>query len=73
MAPPGEGSNPTTALPPTREGGSPPPKQVNLIIKIGPVGKALGALIGTGLPRLPRRTTLSPGKTVSPLPPLLGP
>ena len=60
---------PTTALPPTREGGNPPPKQVSLITKIGPAGKALGALIGTGLPRLPRRTTLSPGKTTPLIPP----
>ena len=70
---PGEGSNPTTALPPTREGGSPPPKQVNLIIKIGPAGKVLGTLIGTGLPRLPRRTTLSPSEDNSTNTPLLGP
>ena len=60
--------NSSTALPPTREGGIPPPKQVNLIIKIGQAVKALGILIGTGLPRLPRRTTLSPGKITAPLP-----
>ena len=66
---PGEGSNPSTGLPPAREGGNLPPKQVNLTTKIGPVGKALGALTGTGLPRLPRRTTLSPRKTTPPIPP----
>ena len=66
---PREVSNPTTALPPTREGGIPPPKQVNLIIKIGPAVKALGTLIGTGLPKLPRRTTMSPRKITPPLPP----
>ena len=49
-----------------------PPKQVNLIIKIGPSGKALGTLIGTGLPKLPRRTTLSPRK-ITPLIPPIGP
>ena len=50
-----------------------PPKQVNPIIKIGQSGKVSGILTGIGQPRLPRRTTLSPGKTIPPLPHLLGP
>ena len=71
--PPSEGSNSTPALPPSREGDSPPPKQVNLIIIIGQAGKASGGLTGTGQPRLPRRTALSPRKLAPPLPHLLGP
>ena len=47
ILPPGEGSNSTTALPPSREGDN-PPKQVNLIIKIGQSGKDSGILTGTG-------------------------
>ena len=70
--PPSEGSNSTPALLPSREGGS-PPKQVNLTIKIGQAGKASGVLTGTGQPRLPRRTALSPEKTTPLLPLLLGP
>ena len=73
ILPPSEGSNSTTALPPSREVDSPPPKQVNLIIKIGQEGKVSGILTGTGQCRLPRRTALSPGKTTPPLPLLLGP
>ena len=69
--PPGEGSNSTPTLLPSREGGS-PPKQVNLTIKIGQAGKASGIPTGTGQPRLPRRTTLSPRKTTPLLPLLLG-
>ena len=69
--PPREGSNSTTALPPSREGDN-PPKQVNLIIKLGQSGKVSGILTGIGQPRLPRRTALSPRKTIPPLPHLLG-
>ena len=50
-----------------------PPKQVNLIIRIGQEGKASGVLTGTGQPRLPRRPAPSPGKTTPILPHLLGP
>ena len=71
--PPGEGSNSTTALPPSREGDNPPPKQVNQIIKIGQSGKVSGILTGIGQPRLPRRTALSPEKTIPPPPHPLGP
>ena len=45
------------------------PRQVNLTIKLGQSGKALGILPGIGHPRLPRRIALSPGKTTPPLPP----
>ena len=72
ILPPREGSNSTTALPPSREGDN-PPKQVNLIIKIGQSGKVSGILTGTGQPRLPRRTALSPRKTIPPLPHPLAP
>ena len=72
ILPPGEGSNSTTALPPSREGDN-PPKQVNLIIKIGQSCKVSGILTGTGQPRHLRRTALSPRKTILPLPHPLGP
>ena len=45
------------------------PRQVNLTIKLGQSGKALGILPGIGYPRLPRRIVLSPRKTTPPLPP----
>ena len=50
-----------------------PPKQVNPIIKIGQSGKVSGSLTGTGQPRLPRRTALSPRMTIPPLPHQLDP
>ena len=48
------------------------PRQVNQAIKLDQSVKALGGLPGIGHPRLPRRIVLSPKKTTSPLPPLVG-